>query len=150
MKIEEAVQTTFSSPQQKATLNIRYTSNYLNNFQNNFMADFDLSMAQFNILRILRGAKDEITVNTIKDRMIERSPNTTRLMDKLVDKVLIHRTRSEDDRRVVYVRITNQGLDLLKQIDKKFKGSSFMPKGLTDKEANQLSDLLDKIREEFK
>jgi len=149
MKIEEAVQTTFSSPQQKAIVNIRYTAGYLYNFQNNFMADYDLSLAQFNILRILRGAKKEITVNTIKDRMMERSPNTTRLMDKLVEKELIHRTRSDDDRRVVYVKITDQGQDLLKQIDKKFKGSSFMPMGLSDKEANQLSDLLDKVRLEF-
>lgn len=150
MKIEEEVNAQFKTPQQKAVLNIRFTSNYLTNFQNNFMSTFDLSMAQFNILRILRGAKDALNVNTVKDRMIEKSPNTTRLMDKLIEKGFIERTRCVSDRRVVYVQITQKGLTILKKIDEKFAGSSFMPTSLSDSEANTLSDLLDKVRAEFK
>lgn len=150
MKIDQEVKTVFKSPQQRAVVNIRYTSNYLGNFQNNFMAKFDLSMPQFNILRILRGAKEALNVHTVKERMIEKSPNTTRLMDKLIDKKLIHRVRCDSDRRVVYVTITEQGLALLEEIDNELIGSSFMPSTLTDEEANQLSDLLDKIRMGFK
>ena len=150
MKIDDEIKTTFQSAQQKAVLNVRYTSNILANSQNNFMANYDLTIPQFNILRILRGAKNELNVNTVKDRMIEKSPNTTRLMDKLIDKKLIHRTRCEEDRRVVFVEITQKGLDLLEIIDKEFTGSIFMPKSLSDDEANLLSDLLDKLREDFR
>lgn len=150
MKIEDAVQTKFKTPQHKAVINIRYTSNYLIHFQNSFMANFDLSMPQFNILRILRGAKGALNVNTVKERMIEKSPNTTRLMDKLIEKGLIDRTRCDSDRRVVFVQITERGLEVLEHIDKKFEGSSFMPESLTDEEANLLSDLLDKVRRDFK
>lgn len=150
MKIDDEIKTTFQSAQQKAVLNVRYTSNILASSQNNFMANYDLTIPQFNILRILRGAKKELNVNTVKDRMIEKSPNTTRLMDKLIDKKLIHRTRCEEDRRVVFVEITQKGLDLLEVIDKEFTGSIFMPKSLSDDEANLLSDLLDKLRQDFR
>lgn len=144
--IDEEIKTNFKSPQQKVMVNIRYTSNYLGNFQNKFMTSYDLSMAQFNILRILRGAKDAINVNTVKERMIEKSPNTTRLMDKLLDKKLIERERCEDDRRVVFVKISDEGLKLLERIDQEMKGSSLIPSILSDEEANTLSDLLDKLR----
>ena len=80
----------------------------------------------------------------VKDRMIERAPNATRLMDKLCDKTLIERERCDHDRRVVYVKITNQGLALLSTIDDN-KNLSFL-ENLTEEEAVILSDLLDKIR----
>lgn len=83
-------------------------------------------------------------VQIVKDRMIERAPNATRLMDKLCDKNLIERERCESDRRVVYVKITNQGLELLSTIDDN-KNLSFLEK-LSDEEAETLSNLLDKIR----
>ncbi len=149
MKIEDIIQTKFQTPQHKAVVNIRYTSNYLGHIQNSFMAEFDLSMPQFNILRILRGAKSSISVNTIKDRMVEKSPNTTRLMDKLIEKGLIERVRCNEDRRVVYVEITDQGLNLLADIDKKFNTNSFTQLNLTNEEAEELSRLLDKVREDY-
>lgn len=146
MKIEDALKSSFRSPQQKAIVNIRYTSNFLGHIQNDFMDRYDLTMPQFNILRILRGAKGEINVNTVKDRMIEKSPNTTRLMDKLIDKGLIERSRCKEDRRVVYVRITKNGLNLLDEIDKCMDVNSLIESKLSDKEAETLSDLLDKVR----
>jgi DNA-binding MarR family transcriptional regulator len=149
MKIEEAIHSKFASPQMKAIVNIRYTSNFLGNFQNSFMAQYDLSMPQFNILRILRGAKGEINVNTVKERMVEKSPNTTRLMDKLIDKGLIERTRCTEDRRVVYAKITQQGLNLLNEIDNHTDVNALIKAELTDEEANLLSDLLDKVREKY-
>lgn len=146
MKIEDVIQTTFKTPQQKAIVNIRYTSNYLGNFQNAMMGQFDLTMPQFNILRILRGAKDEINVNTVKDRMLEKSPNTTRLMDKLIEKGLINRKKCKEDKRVVNVKITTKGLDLLTEIDQNIEINKIMKPNITDEEANFLSDILDKIR----
>ena len=146
MKIDEELKSSFKSPQQRAVVNIRYTSNFLGNIQSHFMSRYDLSMAQFNILRILRGAKDMINVNTVKDRMIEKSPNTTRLMDKLIDKGLIERTRCTEDRRVVYVKISDQGLELLAEIDRDHDVNALIQANLTDEEATTLSDLLDKVR----
>lgn len=146
MGINEDIKAVFKSPKQKVIVNIRYTANWLGNLQNNYMAQFDLTMPQFNILRILRGAKDYISVNMVKDRMIEKSPNTTRLMDKLIDKKLIERIRCEEDRRIVYVKISTEGLSLLEEIDKTFESSQFYTQKLTEEEAETLNMLLDKIR----
>jgi len=148
MKIEDAIQSKFTTPQVKVIANLKYTANVVGAMQNSFMGQFGLTMPQFNILRILRGAKCEITVNTIKERMIEKSPNTTRLMDKLIDKELIERTRCNEDRRVVYIKITDAGLELLAEIDVKIKDEwdTFSPVNISDEDANLLSDLLDKLR----
>lgn len=149
MKIEEAIQSKIENPHLRASINVRYTSNWMSAIQNKFMEDFDLTMPQFNILRILRGAKKAITVNTVKQRMVEKSPNTTRLMDKLIDKGLIERERCSEDRRVVYVKISESGLDLLAKIDEALKTRGkdvFVLENLTEEEACLLSDLLDKMR----
>lgn len=149
MKIEEAIQSKIDNPHLRAVVNVRYTSNWMSTIQNKFMSQFSLTMPQFNILRILRGAKEAITVNTVKQRMVEKSPNTTRLMDKLIDKGLINRERCSDDRRVVYVKISDEGLKLLSQIDNALQDSGkeiLVMENLTEKEACQLSDLLDKLR----
>lgn len=146
MEIGEATKTRFKSSQQKVIINIRYTSNWMANLQNAYMSKFDLTMPQFNILRILRGAKEVISVNTVKERMIEKSPNTTRLMDKLIEKNLMERVRCEKDRRVVYVTITEKGLELLAEIDQTFETSNLFAEKLTEEEAETLSNLLDKLR----
>lgn len=146
MKIDDAIQSKFKSPIMKAAVNIRYTSNFMAGKQNAIMSKYDLTMPQFNILRILRGAGEMVSVNTVKDRMVEKSPNTTRLMDKLIDKKLIDRERCESDRRVVYVGISKKGLDLLSEIDESNEFDVLMPKNISDEEANLLSDLLDKFR----
>lgn len=149
MKFEDAIESTFNDPFVKAIANVRYTSNWMSTIQNKFMSDYGLTMPQFNILRILRGSKDAITVNTVKHRMVEKSPNTTRLMDKLIDKGLISRERCSEDRRVVYVKITENGLDLLAKIDEGINSSDssiLIPKNLSKEEALLLSDLLDKLR----
>lgn len=142
--ISKDIKSKFTSNKVKALINIKYTSNWLNSRENDFFKPYGISPQQFNILRILRGAKERTKVQIVKDRMIERAPNATRLMDKLCDKKLIERERCEHDRRVVYVKITNQGLELLATIDEN-KNLSFL-ENLTEKEAAQLSDLLDKIR----
>ena len=146
MKIEDAIQSKFKSSHIKAIVNVRFTSNYISSLQNNFMARYDLTMPQFNILRILRGAGTILSVNTIKERMIEKNPNTTRLLDKLIEKGFISRARCEKDRRVVYVEITEKGLGLLKGIDEALEFETLIPKKLSEAECEQLSNLLDKLR----
>jgi DNA-binding MarR family transcriptional regulator len=142
--ISKDIKSKFTSNKLKALINIKYTSNWLNSQENEFFKPYGISPQQYNILRILRGAKAKMKVQIVKDRMIERAPNATRLMDKLCDKNLIERERCESDRRVVYVKITNQGLELLSTIDDN-KNLSFLEK-LSDEEAETLSNLLDKIR----
>ena len=100
--------------------------------------------SEYNILRILRGAGEAIKVQVIKDRMIDRAPNATRLMDKLCDKKLIDRIRCNDDRRVVFISISEDGLELLNLIDVNSK-LDFL-ENLTEAEATTLSSLLDKMR----
>ncbi len=142
--ISKDISTTFPNTKVKALLNIIYTSNWINSKQNDFFKPFGISPQQYNILRILRGAGEAISVQTIKDRMLERAPNVTRLMDKLCAKKMIDRVSCVADRRVVHIEITKDGLQLLKQIDADFKDDVL--KNLTLKEASVLSDLLDKIR----
>lgn len=146
MKIEEAINTNFISEQQKAIVNIRYTSNWLSNIQNSFMKEFDLTMPQFNVLRILRGAKQALNVQTIKDRMVEKSPNSTRLLDKLEAKSFILRCNDSEDKRAIMVSITKDGLAVLNKIDEELKEKDFFNVSLSDKEAEMLSNLLDKLR----
>lgn len=147
MEIGKEIKSTFKNAQHKAIVNIRFTSNWMSQRQNAHMSKFDLTMAQFNILRILRGAKDFLSVNTVKERMVEKSPNSTRLMDKLIDKELIERVRCEEDRRVVYVKISEKGLKLLLQIDKEFEDAFLFVNKLNEQEAETLSALLDKLRD---
>jgi len=142
--ISEDINSKFPNNKVKALLNIIYTANWINSHQNAFFKTYSISPQQYNILRILKGAGKPLKVQAIKDRMIERSPNATRLMDKLCGKQLIERIACPEDRRVVHIEITKKGLSLLSKISKQMN-LDFI-KNLNEKEAGQLSDLLDKIR----
>ena len=142
--IAKDINSKFPNNKVKALLNIIYTANWISSAQSTFFKPFGISSQQFNILRILRGAGESLKVQTIKDRMLERAPNATRLMDKLCDKTLIERIACPGDRRVVHIAITNKGLNLLAKIAKEMKEDYL--ENLTDDEASVLSDLLDKIR----
>ena len=138
------IKSKFENEWVKALINIKYTSVYLDSVANRIFRPYNISEQQYNILRILRGADEQITVNSVKERMIQKSPNSTRLMDKLCEKELISRVRCESDRRVVYVEITKEGLDLLDKID--LRELNEFSRSLTEKEAKTLNKLLDKIR----
>lgn len=142
--ISKDIKSKFPNNKIKALINIKYTANWLSSNENEFFKPYGISPQQFNILRILRGAGKAIKVQVIKDRMIERAPNATRLMDKLSEKKFIERIRCKHDRRVVYINISKQGLELLSRIDISLNLDYLG--NLTEKEAAQLSDLLDKIR----
>lgn len=134
----------FPNEKVKALLNIKYTAGWLDQIGNEIMKPYKISEQQYNILRILRGAAKAIPVNAVKERMIQKSPNATRLMDKLSEKGFIERTRCENDRRVVFIKITKKGLSLLEKINMtKFDD---VLNALTDQEAKTLNALLDKIR----
>ena len=142
--ISKDINSTFPNNKVKALLNIIYTGNWINSIQNQFFKPFGISPQQYNILRILKGEGAPMKVQTIKERMVERSPNATRLMDKLCEKQLIKRLPCPDDRRVVHIEITKNGLSLIEDISKELNHDYL--NNLTEDEAGLLSDLLDKMR----
>ena len=142
--ISKDINSTFPNDKIKALLNILYTANWIMGIQNEFFKSYGISPQQYNILRILKGAGEPINVQIIKDRMIERSPNVTRLMDKLCAKNYIERLPCASDRRVVKIAITNEGINLLNHIPVDFNDD--LLKNLNESEAEQLSNLLDKMR----
>ena len=142
--IAKDINSKFPNEHVKALINIKYTANWLDNIGNDLLKHAKISIQQYNILRILRGASEAITVNTVRDRMIQKSPNATRLMDKLCDKNLIDRTRCENDRSVVYVKITDKGLQLLNNIN--IEEFDHHMNKITQDEAKMLNQILDKIR----
>lgn len=142
--LAKEINSRFENNRVKAMLNIIYTANWINSRQNEFFKSFGISPQQYNILRILKGAGQPLRVQTIKDRMLERSPNATRLMDKLCAKNYIERLPSELDRRVVKIAITQKGIDLLKSIPSDLNRE--LLKNLNEEEAELLSNLLDKMR----
>jgi len=144
-EFSKEINSTFPNEHVKALLNIKFTANYLDTVGSKILKPFNISEQQYNILRILRGAKESISVTTVKERMVQKSPNSTRLMDKLCDKGLIGRVRCESDRRVVYVKITKKGLTLLDEI--KIDDFYDYLHSLSESEAKLLNELLDKIRE---
>lgn len=146
MKIEEIINAKFKNGHHKAIVNIRYTSNWIGAYHNKQLLEFDLTLPQFNILRILRGAGEPLSIKDVKDRMIEKSPNTTRLIDKLIAKGMVDRSRCAEDRRVVHIEITKKGLKVLSGIDDVFDEMS-LAKKISLEEAAILNDLLNKLRD---
>lgn len=142
--IAKEIQSKFSSERAKALINILYTASWISGHQNAFFKPYGISPQQYNILRILRGAGGPMPTQTVKERMIDRAPNATRLMDKLCAKALMIRIPCASDRRVVHVEITKAGLALLEEIGS--DPNNHLLQNLTVQEAKQLSGLLDKIR----
>jgi DNA-binding MarR family transcriptional regulator len=144
----EILQSKFSSDQHKAVVHALYIGNYLKNQHSSALKKHGISVQQYNILRILKGAKGEkMRMTVVRDRMIEKAPNTTRLTDALIERGFIARERCDDDRRVVFVNITREGLSFLEKVDEaagpemeRFYGN------LTDEEAKELDRLLTKLR----
>lgn len=115
--LEKELKSRFDREQHKALLNVMFTANWLRTRLAEVYRPFGVSTQQYNILRILRGAKERMKMHSVKERMIDRAPNATRLTDKLIAKGLVQRERCEEDRRVVYVSISEKGLELLAQMD---------------------------------
>lgn len=119
MKIEELLKTKdIMSPSKKLALNLIVTANHISDKIQEAIKPFGISSQQFNVLRILRGQKGKpANLSTIQERMVTKMSNTTRLVDKLVEKDLCERIICPSNRRKVEIRITETGLNLLEQID---------------------------------
>ncbi len=145
--ISQELNTKFPNKHVEAFINLLYTSSMIDNQINAMLKPFDISHPQYNVLRILRGAKEKLTAQTIKDRMVDKSPNLTRLVDKLLKKNLVSRTRCDEDRRVVWIEISKEGLVFLQRIDQHLEDEmKYSVTVLEEEEAAQLSVLIDKMR----
>lgn len=149
MKLEQAIkQKKFESEHHRSVLNIIYTASWLLSRQNELFKEYGITQPQYNILRILRGQHPKpATINMLIDRMLDKSSNASRIVERLRKKGLIDRRECEEDRRAVDVFITKQGLKLLRQIDHDSDRLLDGISNLTEKEAKQLGELLDKVRD---
>ena len=147
-RIEDAIkQESFKNEFSKAVVNLFYTSNYFQQVHLELFRSFDVTQPQFNILRILRGQYPQAaTVNLLIERMLDKSSNASRIVDRLESKGLVTRRQCKDDRRAVDVLISQKGLDLLSKIDVALSGVEKEICELTDEESKQLNYLLDKMR----
>lgn len=149
MKLEDEIQQKkFKSIEQKLMLNLIYTTNWLTAKQDSLFKDSDVTVQQYNVLRILRGQyPNPCSIKLIKERMLDRMSDTSRIVDKLFIKKLLERNECPNDRRSVNVIITDKGLELLKSLDYIDELAKQNTKSLTQVEINTLNDLLDKLRD---
>ncbi|MCS6821566.1 MAG: MarR family transcriptional regulator [Microscillaceae bacterium] len=148
LTIEEELHTQkFNSEIQKAHLNILFTASWLKAIFLQRIKVFGISLEQYNVLRILRGALPHgLCVLEIRKRMIDKNSNVTRIIDKLVAKNLVLKQRSETDKREWNVSISTQALELLQKIDQEFEQNPLHQSILTQEQAQTLNQLLDLIR----
>ena len=146
-KIEEEIQQKkFRNAHQKAVINLIYTANWILHKNQDFFKSYGITGQQFNILRVLKGQHPQsISATEIKGRLLDRNSDVSRLLDRLAAKNLITRNSCPKDKRASDIFISSEGLDLLKEIDKRQKEIDDVL-ALTAEEAHQLSDLLDKCR----
>jgi MarR family transcriptional regulator, 2-MHQ and catechol-resistance regulon repressor len=148
MGIEDDIhQVKFQSAKQKAMLNILYTYGWMIEQVKAFLADEDITHQQFNILRILRGAAPQpLSTLQIRERMLDKMSDTSRIVDRLVSKGLVKKVVCGKDKRLVDVTITEQGQKLLKRLDGEGDHITDIMSNLTEQEAELVSNLLDKLR----
>ena len=148
MKIEEEIkQTKFRSAQHKAALNLIYTASWLENKQQDFFKTYGVTRSQFNILRILRGQHPQkISGTEIKSRMLDKNSDVSRLIDRLTVKNLATKCTSAEDKRAADIAISAAGIEILARIDGNMDRTDVELLKLTPTEAEELSNLLDKMR----
>lgn len=148
MQLEKETRTSrFESVYQMAMVNVFFTYGWCNDQLKQVMSPYDITTQQFNILRILRGQHpNPSTINLLKSRMLDKMCDASRIVDRLVQKDYVRKAVNPNDKRAVDILITKKGLDLLKKIDVEVDLSGMVSTNLTEKEARQLNDLLDKMR----
>ena len=145
---DDILQETFINEYHKAAINILYTGSWLYNVNAGFLKKYGITPEQFNVLRILRGSHPKaMMLADITGRMIDRSSNATRLVEKLRLKGLVNRELCESNRRQVDISITDKGIALLKKIDA--QGPKFLEpfEKITRKDARELNRILDRLRD---
>jgi DNA-binding MarR family transcriptional regulator len=149
MTIEEEIKSTVPLDiSKKIILNVLYTQNVVSDKMNEILKPYDLSGEQYNVLRILRGQKgNPANMCVIQERMLAKTSNTTRLVDKLLIKELVTRNVCPENRRKINVLVTQKGLDILNKLDPKIKEhENSFAQNLSATELELLNELLEKYR----
>jgi DNA-binding MarR family transcriptional regulator len=148
MGIQEDInQSKFRNELQKASLNIIYTFNWMNEQMKGLFEKHGLTSQQFNILRILRGAGQPLSTLQIRQRMLDKMSDTSRIVDRLIIKNLAKKVVCKTDKRLVDVSITENGRKLLAKLDKFENEMDAVLSNISIAEAKTLNKLLDKIRQ---
>lgn len=148
MRIEEAIKQSkpFKDPYEKLWVNLMYTQNQLMSRFQMFFKHFRVTSKQYNILRILKGAERPVSTSYIKDRMLEKSSDVSRIVDRMEYKGFVKKNVCETDKRLVDVELTAVGLQALEKINTKKYLQEGIINNLSVEEAEQLNTLLDKLR----
>lgn len=136
----------FRSEHHKSVVNLIFTNNWITEKIKQYLEADGLTLQQYNILRILRGIEQPLSTLQIRDRMLDKMSDTSRIVDRLVLKNLAKKTISKKDKRLVDVTITSKGRNLLDKLDKSPQLIDGVVNNLNEEEAKLLNQLLDKIR----
>jgi DNA-binding MarR family transcriptional regulator len=147
MSIEKDIQQPkFRNEYHKTVVNLIFTYNWITEKTKQFFEKGDITSQQYNILRILRGAGKPLSTLQIRQRMLDKMSDTSRIVDRLVKKELVQKVICKTDRRLVDVTITDTGLQLLERLDSYNEQMDAMLGNLSEEDAKMLNQLLDKIR----
>jgi DNA-binding MarR family transcriptional regulator len=148
MGIEKDIQQqAFRSEYQKASVNIIFSANWLNEKIKTFLDVEDITLQQYNILRILRGSHKPMSTLQIRERMLDKMSDTSRIVERILKKGLVEKKVCSSDKRLVDVIISKKGLAVLEKLDTKNAELDSILQGLTQEDAQALNRLLDKMRD---
>ncbi|RXK83547.1 MarR family winged helix-turn-helix transcriptional regulator [Filimonas effusa] len=150
MSIDRAInQSKFRNEYQKVMINIIFSSNWITEKQKRFLDPEDITPQQYNILRILRGSAKPLSTLQIRERMLDKMSDTSRIVDRLLLKELVEKQPCKTDKRLVDITISEKGVAVLDRLDvRNHELDKMVSQALTPEEASTLNSLLDKMRNE--
>lgn len=150
MSIDRAIhQSKFRNEYQKVMINIIFSSNWITEKQKRFLDPEDITPQQYNILRILRGSAKPLSTLQIRERMLDKMSDTSRIVDRLLLKSLVEKRPCETDKRLVDITISEKGIAVLERLEiRNHELDHMVSDVLTQEEAATLNSLLDKMRNE--
>jgi DNA-binding MarR family transcriptional regulator len=147
MGIEQDIQQpNFRNEFQKMGINLLFTANWLNEQIGKMLAEEGVTQQQYNILRILRGSATPLSTLKIRERMLDKMSDTSRIVDRLIAKELVVKNTCEKDKRLVDITLSPKGLSLVDQLDQYNERIDALLKGINESEAKTMNQILDKIR----
>ncbi len=148
MGIEKDIQQlNFRNEYQKATVNIIFSANWLHEKINVFLEEEDITQQQYNIMRILRGSQKPLSTLQIRERMLDKMSDTSRIVERMLKKGLVEKNICSSDKRLVDVVLSKEGYDILEKLDRKNDEIDRVLQHLSVEEAETLNRLLDKMRD---
>jgi DNA-binding MarR family transcriptional regulator len=147
MGIEQDIQQpNFRNEFQKMGINLLFTANWLNEHIGKILSDEGVTQQQYNILRILRGSTTPLSTLKIRERMLDKMSDTSRIVDRLIAKELVVKNTCEKDKRLVDITLSPKGISLVDQLDQYNDRIDALLKGINESEAQLMNQILDKIR----